>query len=276
MNNNRYTEHCENAIKDLQLFKGLEPFLFVLLTHANNEGVTKAATDEYIQQTLSNPRCPGGLKNIMKLVKNRVIMLELVNTSAENYHAQKSKEFITMIEDIHKSNAYKIYTNTILQYAAQVYEKVKLQQQAEIRRAKKLLWSNEEKIQQLKKQAKDSTNSEAISIGDEIVALKLGNKTLESKLEKIKNVKHLTNKALQAEIESILAKKVEEHRGIIAGGIGTTVGGIIGSIVGSIVPGVGTVVGATVGASVVASVGAQIVGGAYKPAPKAYDECKQQ
>ena len=272
-NNMRYTvQH----IKAIQKIKGLGPFLFVLLTHANNEGVTKAATDEYIQQILSHPRCPGDIKNLMELVKNRVIMLESY-TSAENYHAQKSKEFIMMIEDIHKSNAYKIYTNSILQHTAQVYEKAKLQQQAEIRIVTKLLWSNEEKIQQLKKQAKDSTNSEAtINIGDKIVALELENETHESKLKEIKDEEYLekvTNKILQAEMENIPAKNTGE-KSI----------GIIGAIVGSIFKGsLGP--SAAVGAYVVAQQISAIIGAPAEASARAqigtvigaaYDECKQQ
>ena len=296
MSNNHYTEQCEKAIKHLQLFIGLEPILFVLLTHANNQGVTKAATDEYIQQTLSHPRCPGGVKNLMKLVKNRVMMLESTNTSAESYHAQKSKEFIMMIENIHKSNACKIYTNSMLQHAAQVYEEAKLQQQAEIRIATELSQSNEEKIQQLKKQAKDSTNSEAIKkINDEIVALKLENETLESNLEEIKDEEYLvklTNKLLQAEMEGskITAKNIVEFiirymkyrsekprdlTGFLVNltyQIGTMA---IGGIVGSVIPGPGTVAGAQVGAVIGAVIGAA-GGNEYEPASKAYDDCKQQ
>ena len=296
MNNNRYTEQCEKAIKHLQLFKGLKPFLFVLLTHANNEGVTKAATDEYIQQTLSHPRCPGGLKNLIELVKNRVIMLESVNTNAENYHAQKSKEFIMMIEDIHKSNAYKIYTNSMLQRAAQVYERAKLQQKAEIRIATKLLQSNEEKIQQLKKQAKGSTNSEAIKkINDKIVALTLENKTLESIiLEEIKGeyLVKLTNKILQAVMEGskIIAKNIVQfiihcmkkyysaksegltllhelltYPTIRTGDVGGIVVGVIGAIVSTVFPGQTPVTGAFTGVQVGAMV-----------RNKAYDDCTQQ
>ena len=56
MSNSRYTETCEMAIEQLLRFKNLKPFLFVLLTHAKEAGVTKAATDKYIQEILIAPQ----------------------------------------------------------------------------------------------------------------------------------------------------------------------------------------------------------------------------
>ena len=289
MRNDRYTEQYEKGIQELQLFKGLEPFVFVLLTHANNEGVTKASTDEYIQQTLSNSHCPKGFKNLMKLVKNRVIMLESTNT-VEHYRAHKNKEFITMIENIHKSNAYKICTNSMLQHTAQVYEKVKLEQLVEIRIATELL---QEKIQQLKKQAKDNTNSKATKmINDEIVALELKNKKLERTLKE--HLENLVNKILQNEMEKnkitaqnimrfiggylgYQAEKSVLYQGVQKGIAATVVGGIFGAIAGSVVPGAGTTAGITIGIQV-ATIGATVIDAAYGhgKASKPYGDCKQQ
>ena len=111
MENRCFFEFYEKSIMQLLRFKALKPFLFVLLTHAQDIGVTKAV-DEYIQQMLQHPRCPQGYRNIMRLVGNRVIMVESLNTTGE-YHVQKSKEFMTMIKHIHQSNGYKVYDGVL-------------------------------------------------------------------------------------------------------------------------------------------------------------------
>ena len=83
---NRFISTCEDAVKRLLQLKGVRPFLFVLITHAKTNGITKAATDEYIQGCLSAPRCAPGLKKLMQLVDNRVVMVESVDPVGERYH----------------------------------------------------------------------------------------------------------------------------------------------------------------------------------------------
>ena len=282
MSSHRYLELYQNTIQQLLRFKGLEPFLFVLITHAKKIGVNKEAAHEYIQQVLLNPHCPEGFKDLMQLVENRVVMLESTN-AAESYQAQKSKEFITMIENIHKSNAYKIYTNSMLQHAAQIYEKAKLQQQLEIRITTQFLQSYEEKIRH-EEQANDTAT--------EGVVLQIDKKMLENKLEEIKDEQYLeklANKILQDEMEknSTIGKSVSRymyhhaqrsdylkiflpHQTLSLGALGGLLGGsVIGLSIGSLfgLPGAGAEIGAVLGAA---------VGDAYGPASKAYDDCKQQ
>ena len=56
----RFTKACQEALQQLQLLKGVLPFLFILLTHAKNKGVTTAATAEHIEQFLTSGRCAPG------------------------------------------------------------------------------------------------------------------------------------------------------------------------------------------------------------------------
>ena len=126
MDHSRYNELCHKGIQQLLRFEGIEPFLFVLLTHADNEGATKAKADEYIQETLSDPDCPLGLKDLMHRAQRRVIMVESLNKE-ENYHAQKCEELMTMVEDILRSNHYEVYTNDLLRETAIAYQQVRLQ-----------------------------------------------------------------------------------------------------------------------------------------------------
>ena len=125
MDHSRYNELCHKGIQQLLRFEGIEPFLFVLLTHAD-EGATKTEADKYIQETLSDSHCPSGLKDLMHRAKRRVIMVESLNKK-EDYHAQKCEEFMTMVKDILRNNHYEVYTNSILRETAIVYEQVRLQ-----------------------------------------------------------------------------------------------------------------------------------------------------
>lgn len=126
MDNTRFTEQCNKAIKELLRFEDFQPYIFVLLTHADDEGVTKEETDEYIKEELSSDTCPLGLKELMQVAEKRVVMVECLNT-AEDYHTQKCKEFITMIENIDRSNGFNPYTNDVLRETAQVYEDIRME-----------------------------------------------------------------------------------------------------------------------------------------------------
>ena len=112
INSSCYTEDYEKAITQLLHFKPLIPFVFVLLTHAGDEGGTKAKTDEYIQQLLLHPNFPAYFKNLIQLVDNRVIMVESLNIT-EQYHVQKSEEFMAMIKHTHQSNGYTVYEDAL-------------------------------------------------------------------------------------------------------------------------------------------------------------------
>ena len=185
MDYNRYTEQSEKAIQQLLKFKDIQQFLFVLLTHAEDDGKTKAATDELIQQVVSDPHCPSGLKDLMHLVDNRVIMLESVVTTAESYQLQKREEFITMIDTIHKSNGSKAYTNVILHRAAQVYENNRLLQQTIKRNTTELLESNKEKIKQLNESTSNESSKEIVGLMDENEELEKVSKELAKSLTRI-------------------------------------------------------------------------------------------
>ena len=192
----RFTEQTENAFQQILKLEGVHPFMFVLFTHAEDDGVTKAATDELIQQDLSDSQCPSGFKKLMQLVNNRVIMLESVGTTPESYQLQKREEFITMIDVIHKSNGCKTYSNVILQHVAQAYENNRLLQQIFKRKAVESSESNKEKIKQLKKPDKDTTSNESSKVtkvvNDEIVSLMQENKKLEEACKEFEDKQCLT------------------------------------------------------------------------------------
>ena len=245
MNNSRYTADYEKAVYQLLHFKGLKPFLFVLLTHAEDVGITKAGADDYIKTTLSHPRCPPSLKTLMKLVENRVIMVESINPT-EEYRIQKCEEFIAMINSIHTSNNYQIYTDAVLQQAAQIYENNRLQQQMITRIITEWIKSNEEKIENLHKQVNDTTTSRSHEdikkIRDDIVSLMKENENLERELEEIRGRGYLNKVSQKILNESMKNLNLDEDnvmefmakfvkRGCAIGtvvGIGTKMGTMAG------------------------------------------------
>ena len=130
MNYNRFTTMCEKALEQLLHFKGIQPYIFVLLTQTENECITKEETDKYIRDCLLSHKCPDGLKDLMRKVNSRVVMLESFSYVKEGYRKQKCEELVKMVETIFKSNNNKMYTNSMLRIAAKAYEIAK-QQQAE-------------------------------------------------------------------------------------------------------------------------------------------------
>ena len=92
MSYGRFTKACREGIQQLQQLKGIQPFVFILLTHAKRNGVTTTATAEYIEQCLTSHCCAPGLRTIMEIVGNRVIMLEAVDFISRSYHQQKSDD----------------------------------------------------------------------------------------------------------------------------------------------------------------------------------------
>ena len=265
----RYTTSCEEAIKQLLLFKGVQPFVFVLLTHAENEGINKDATKNYIEECLSSPDCPPGFRHLMEMVENRVIMLESIGFIASDYHEQKCQELVSMIENVLIINDNRMYTNVMLQHAALVYEKAKFQQEAEIQEITESLASNTEKIKALNEQVDDDmVTAKSEEIDDEIAVLEEENETLKKRLEEIKDEQYLellTKRILKDEMikSNITGKNMLDFARLFGAyitisAIGTpiaaapfaVIGGGIGAVAGSVIPGMGTGAGAVAGAQV--------------------------
>ena len=250
----RFTKACEEALQQLQLLTGVLPFVFILMTHAKKQGVTTTATAECIEQFLTSSRCAPGFRTLIELVENRVIMLEAVDHVAENYHQQKCNELLMMVEKIYKRNGNKVYTNSMLQYAAQVYEIVKGQQKEEIQAKMKSSESNLQKIEQLKQQINNTTNDKAAveKISKEITVLQKKNEDLAKELEQISGEKYLmqlTNELLRRKMPK------GSYKGSFVDFMGTfsltAVGGIAGGAIGML----GGARAATVGAGIGAGIG---------------------
>ena len=304
MNCNRYTTACDEALKQLSLFKGMQSYLFVLLTQTEDEGVTKEATDQYVRECLLSSRCPNGLKNLMQKVDGRVIMVESIAHVKEDYHDQKGKELMEMVESIFKKNNNKVYTNLMLRWVAQAYEIARQHQTEEVEKTKGLLRSNLQKIEQLQNQINDSAiaakNSPTNKASNEIAELIGHNEKLEKHLEEVKSEAYLENYTeiiLQQLMEqnSIKGKNLSEilksfALNLTVGAIvtpvgagtvataGGIVGGGIGATLGTVVPGAGTVAGAVGGAQVGATIGGILgtISGLGLTAIGVYDDCKQQ
>ena len=103
----------------------MQPFVFILLTHVKKNGVATMAIAEYIEQCLTSNCCYPGLRTLIEVDENCVIMLEVVDHITENYHEQKCNELLTMIKNIHKRNGNKAYTNVMLKHITEVYQQVK-------------------------------------------------------------------------------------------------------------------------------------------------------
>ena len=158
-----------------------------MLTNTRKNGITTEATAEYIEQCLASDRCAPGLKDLMKMIENRVVMLEAVDFISESYHEEKCRELLMMIERVHQTNGNNVYTNALLQHATEVYEQINLKQRQEIQAIVTSLKSNSQKVAGLKQQA----NAITISVNDkekiykEIAALLEKNAKLEGELEEI-------------------------------------------------------------------------------------------
>lgn len=120
--------------------------------------MTTTETTEYIERCLTSNHCAPGLRTLMEVVESRVIMLEAVDYIAEDYHEQKCNELLMMVEKIHKSNKNKVYTNIMLQHAAEVYEHIKQQQREKVQAIMESLESNSQNIEELKQQINDTVN----------------------------------------------------------------------------------------------------------------------
>ena len=247
----RFTKACKEAIQQLQLLKGVQPFVFILLTHAKKNGITSTATSEYIEQCLTSNRCSPGLRTLIEVAENRVIMLEAVDCIAENYREQKCIELLTMIEKIHKRNGNKAYTNIMLKHAAEVYQRVKHQQSEEIQTTVKSLESSSQRIKELKEQINDTkiTAKDKTAINEEIAALQKGNEDLEKQLEQINDEQYLvqlTNKILEEEMSKSRFKGslLDFFGSVSITVVGGAVGGAIGSLAGPRFAGVGAAMGA--------------------------------
>ena len=254
----RFTKAHKEAIQQLQMLKGIQPFIFVLLTHAKKNGITTTATAEYIGQCLTSNRCALGLRTLIEVAENRVVMLEAVDFISADYHEEKCNEILMMIEKIHKANN-RVYTDSMLQYAAEVYEKVKQQQREEIQATLKSLETNDLKIVQLKQQINDTTmntdNKEALEkINEEIVALQKENESLRKRLEEVSNEQYLvqlTNEILQTQMSSgNLKGSFLDFLGTVSlTAVGGVVGGAAGLMFGPRLAKAGAAMGAGMGAS---------------------------
>ena len=274
INSERFHSQYERALEQLLRFKGILPYLFVLLTHTKDKGITKKATDQCVSEVLSHPTCPNCFKNLMQKVNSRVIMVESVEYVNEYYYNQKSEELIGMVETILRSNNNEMYTNLMLRMAAQTYEKGK--QEAE--KQKELLRSNLQKIEQLQKQINGgitaATGSATDNASNKIAELKEQNEVIEKLLEVIKSEtfpEEYTRTVLQQLMKqsNIKFKNLSDFLNSFAyylgdggittstdAGIGVTIGAVVGAIVGAAVqsalPGGGAIAirGAQVGAAI--------------------------
>ena len=245
-----FTKVCEEALQQLQLLTGVLPFVFVIMTHAKRNGVTTTATAEFIEQFLTSSRCSPGFRTLIELVENRVIMLEAVDHIAENYYQQKCNELLMMVEKIHKRNENKVYTDRMLQYAAEVYETVKRQQKEETQAIMKSLELNSQKIEQLKQQINNTTNDKAAveKISKEITVLQKKNEDLAKGLEQISGEQYLvqlTNERLREKMPK------GSYKGSFVGFVSAFAGGIAGGAIGML----GGAKAATVGAGIGAGMG---------------------
>ena len=299
MNYNRFTVSCEEALQQLFHFKGIQPYLFVLLTQTDNEGITKVATDKYIKECLSSPKCPQGLKNLMQHVNYRVIMVETVSFVEKNYQKQKRQEFINMVESVFKSNENKMYTNMMLRLAALAYESARKYQAEKIQEAKAQILVNLEKIEQLQKQTSNSAEcTDSTARKCEIAKLKKENVKLEKDIEEVQTEEYLqklTSDYLKKLMKNIKGKNFSDfmrafaiHLGTsavvtpvgagITGIMGSLIGGGVGAAIGTVVPGAGTAIGAVTGAQIGGTLGAMLGGVSVfgSSVKEAYDDCSQQ
>ena len=257
----RFTKACKEGIQQLQQLKGVQPFVFILLTNSKKNGITTTATDKYIEQCLTSNRCAPGLRTLMEIVEKRVVMLEAVDFISESYHEEKCNEFLMMIEKVHQRNGNRMYTTVMFQHAAKVYEQVKQKQREEIQAIMKSLESVSQKLAGLNRQINDTTLStnDKVKIIEEIAALQEKKMDLESKLEENSGEQYIvnnTNKILMEEMARV------KYKGGFAGYLNSAsmaaVGGIVGALVGSLGGAKSAEFGATLGVGIGTAAGTVI------------------
>ena len=254
MNYGRFTKAWKEGIQQLlQLNKDIQPFIFLLLTNTRRNGITTAATAEYIEQCLASDRCAQGFRDLMKMIEKRVVMLEAVDFISESYHEEKCSELLMMIEKVHKRNGNKVYTNIRVQHIAEIYEQEKQKQKQGIQEKVKSLKSNSKNVVELKK-LKDGITISAIDkekIDKEIAALLKKKESLEGELEEICDINLIqtANKILEAEMSRAHKKGsfASNFGSYLLTAAGATVGGVIGSFGGAKSAQVGAAAGAGIG-----------------------------
>ena len=252
-------------------FKAIDPYIFLLFTHAGENGITEPEANQYVEQKiLKHPSCSENFKKFMEMVHNRVLMVESCNSvsTVVNYKEQKCKELLRMIGKVSKNGTSK-YTNLALEYTAKVYMKQEQKQGAKIKERLHTIKVKKDRL--LSQDTENASQDEPLlsktkKLEDEIHALEteLFDVLEKAHISTAEIVEDAMNKNknywLQGNVEDfykelVFTLKVAILVSVVGGGIGGVAGAIIGGVAGSVVPGAGTAAGAATGAGIGTVVG---------------------
>ena len=120
---NRYSPNETVVIEEISQIKSMVDFTFILFTHADYLGDTDAEQAHELKNNLAAERCPAVLKDLMKQVKDRYVLVDSTNNTVE-YHRAKVQEILEMIETVHIENDRRLYTNELFIKAKETQEKI--------------------------------------------------------------------------------------------------------------------------------------------------------
>ena len=142
------TEGVVNALDQLGTFW---PHAFVLYSHADDMGSTESEQKQQIFQWINNPRCPERLKWLLCQVQYRFMTVESKMRNRDHaYRQQKCKELLSLVEQVHAQNNYRLYTNKLFKWAKQKYDQAKQEKKKQEEELKKCLESLTEHQELLK------------------------------------------------------------------------------------------------------------------------------
>ncbi|XP_065897538.1 uncharacterized protein [Dysidea avara] len=118
----RYTKNDTTVIKEISEIKNLWTFTFIIFTHADSLGDTDDERKAKLKSNLALDRCPEALKDLMKRIKHRYILVDSTNNT-EEYHRAKVQEIVEMVDVIYLDNDRKLYTNELFNKAKEIAEK---------------------------------------------------------------------------------------------------------------------------------------------------------
>ena len=128
----RFTINASSILTNLQELSDIWDHCFVVFTNIRALGSTEQKQLCRIQQMLTDPSCPESLTSLMRMVKNRYMVVESVIPMGGNYYLNKVDEMIKMIKQLKTEP----YTNRMFKVAFSKYKEAK--EKAEITEARLL------------------------------------------------------------------------------------------------------------------------------------------
>lgn len=182
----RYSSNERSTIDQMSQYQDLWPYMFIIFTHARSLGVSEEDQNKQLQSNFEESRCPESLKDLMKKVKNRYILVESIKPSGdpEDYYQKKTKELEIMLSGIYEANGFQVYTNELFNRTKAVLDKLmkeKVEADKELKMTRSLTDEN------IKKRLEDKKTEQEAKLQIQMAAEEQKQMTQE-KIEKRKTI----------------------------------------------------------------------------------------